>query len=119
MNITRAIDWERKAKAAERNYVHDVFGEQQLYLEELATHPDYQSRGAGTQLVSRGIERGRRQGVNVTLLAQPTAEEFYLRRGFAEMRNISIESVDGDEAFVFNVMAYNFDENRDEVPFCL
>ncbi|KAF9691494.1 hypothetical protein EKO04_010311 [Ascochyta lentis] len=111
LNITRAIDWEHKFNAAERKYVLDVFGEQQLYLYELATHPDYQLRGAGTMLVERGIERGRREGVNVTLIAQPTAEGFYLKKGFKEIRNISIESVDKDEAFGFNIMAYGFDED--------
>ncbi|KAJ4336296.1 hypothetical protein N0V95_008643 [Ascochyta clinopodiicola] len=110
-NITRAIDWERKFNTAEREFVTDVFGKQQVYLLELATHPDYQSRGAGTRLVERGVERGRREGVNVTLIAQPTAEGFYLNRGFREIQNISIESVDGDEEFGFNVMAYGFDTN--------
>ncbi|KZM26858.1 uncharacterized protein EKO05_0011432 [Ascochyta rabiei] len=111
MNITRAIDWERKFNAAEREFVQDVFGKQQVYLFELATHPDYQSKGAGTRLVEIGVERGRREGVNVTLIAQPTAEGFYLKRGFKEIRNISIESVDRNEEFEFNVMAYDLDTN--------
>lgn len=98
----------RKFNAAEKKYVHDVFGERQLYLYELATHPDYQLRGAGTRLVERGIEKGRREGVNVTLIAQPTAEGFYFKKGFKETRNISIESVDEDETFGYNIMAYDF-----------
>lgn len=46
--------------------------------------------------------------MNVTLIAQPTAEGFYLSRGFREVKNVSMVSVDGDQEFGFNVMAYNF-----------
>lgn len=108
MNITRAVDYEHKFNAARRKYVDNVFGADQLYLHELGTHPDYQARGAGTQLVVSGLKRGDTAGVNVSLVAQPTAETFYLHRGFQEVNNISIESVDGDQAFRYNVMAYNF-----------
>ncbi|KAF2026682.1 hypothetical protein EK21DRAFT_18291, partial [Setomelanomma holmii] len=68
----------------------DVFGPDQLYLHTLATHPDYQLRGAGTQLVNSGLERGRRAGVNVTLLAAPTARGFYLEAGFGDRGNVSV-----------------------------
>ncbi|KAH6643046.1 hypothetical protein C7974DRAFT_115820 [Boeremia exigua] len=107
MNITRAIDYERKFNAAKKTHVDDVFGTEQLYLEQLATHPDYQSRGAGTRLIESGLERGKRIGVNVTLIAEPTAENFYVHRGFREASNISLESVDGDQSFEYNVMAYD------------
>lgn len=104
-----------KFNAVEKKYVFDVFGESQLYLYELATHPDYQLRGTGTRLVQRGIERGYRDIVNVTLLAQPTAEGFYFKNGFREVRNISVDSVDGDESFDYNVMTYDFDTITMEV----
>lgn len=94
---------------AKQEFIDNVFGLEQIYLADLATHPDYQSRGAGTRLVTVGIEEGRKRSVNVTLLAQPTAETFYLGRGFKEVRNISVEAVDGETEFGFNVMAYDFD----------
>lgn len=108
MNITRALDYERKFNAAKREHVDGAFGSDQLYLEQLGTHPVYQARGAGTRLVESGLERGRKAGVNVSLIAQPTAEAFYLHRGFREAKNISIESVDGDQVFGYNIMAYGF-----------
>jgi GNAT superfamily N-acetyltransferase len=71
----------------------------------LATHPRYQLHGAGTQLVRSGIESAEE---DITLIAQPTAEGFYLHIGFVEVVNISIASVDRDEEFWFNVMKYDF-----------
>lgn len=114
MNVTRALDYIRKFNAAEHKYVFDVFGESQVYLYELATHPDYQLRGAGTRLVERGIEKGLREGVNVTLVAQPSAEGFYFKKGFKEMRNITVDSVDGDQIFGYNVMAYDLEKHTSD-----
>jgi GNAT superfamily N-acetyltransferase len=89
--------------------VFDVFGETQIYLYELATHPDYQLKGAGTPLIELRIENGRRDGVDVTLVAQPSAKGSYFKKGFIEIRNISVNSVDGDQTFWCNVMSYDFD----------
>lgn len=108
LNITRALDWEPKFNALIETHIVEYFAPKQLYLNTLVTHPDYQLHGAGTRLVSVGIEMGRKEGVNVTLIAQPTAEGFYLSRGFREVRNVSVGSVDGDREFGFNVMAYDF-----------
>ncbi|USP76853.1 hypothetical protein yc1106_04127 [Curvularia clavata] len=98
----------RKLDAAKLEYVDKPFGSNQLYLDTLCTHPDFQLHGAGTRLVSRGIEIGREHNLNVTLIAQPTAAGFYAHLGFDSIVNISISSVDEDEYFGYNVMAYNF-----------
>jgi len=108
MNLTRAIDMDHKSTAAKRKYVDKPFGSNQLYLNILCTHPDFQLHGAGTRLVSRGVEIGRRNNLNVTLVALPTSEGFYTHIGFKSIVNFSISAVDQDEHFRYNVMAYNF-----------
>ncbi|KAF2732233.1 hypothetical protein EJ04DRAFT_578490 [Polyplosphaeria fusca] len=108
MNVTRALDYKHKFDAAKNKYLDEVFGSEQLYLTLLGTHPDYQLHGAGSRLLERGIEVGKTNNVNVTLIAQPTAEGFYVHNGFFSAKNISITSADEDESFRYNVMAYNF-----------
>ncbi|OAF99180.1 uncharacterized protein CC84DRAFT_1264196 [Paraphaeosphaeria sporulosa] len=111
LNLTRAVAWDHQWNALARKNLAP-FGGNQLYLELLGTHPAYQGRGAGSILVKSGLERARKEmeegelDVNVTLIAQPTAETFYMGMGFKEMRNMTMEGVDG-ESFVFNVMAYD------------
>jgi GNAT superfamily N-acetyltransferase len=109
LNVTRAIDYIQKFTAAKRKHLDQVFGTDQLYLDTLATHPHYQLRGAGTQLVNAGIGRGRKDHVNVTVIAEPTAETFYVHLGFTSVVNISITSVDNDQIFRYVVMAYDFE----------
>jgi GNAT superfamily N-acetyltransferase len=99
---------EHKATAAKRKYVDEPFGSNQLYLDLLATHPDFQLHGAGTRLVRRGVEMGRKDNINVTLIALPSSEGFYAHIGFDSITNFSISSVDEDEYFRYDVMAYNF-----------
>lgn len=89
-----------------RKNVDDYFGKDQLYLELLATHPDYQGRGAGTRLVRNGLQRAHEANINATLIAAATAESFYIYLGFTSITNISVETVDGDQKFRFDVMAY-------------
>ncbi|KAK7181603.1 acetyltransferase [Paraphaeosphaeria sporulosa] len=111
LNLTRAVAWDHQWNTLARKNLAP-FGGNQLYLELLGTHPAYQGRGAGSSLVKSGLERARKEmeegelDVNVTLIAQPTAETFYMGMGFKEMRNMTMEGVDG-ESFVFNVMAYD------------
>lgn len=62
-------------------------------------------------MVERGIAKGTRECANITLVAQPTAEGFYLKKGFREVRNISVDSIDGDQVFWYNVMAHDFDSD--------
>lgn len=108
MNFTRAMDMSRKSTDALYRYVEEPFGPDQLYLDTLGVHPDYQLHGAGTRLVAKGVERGRKEGVNVTLVALPTSEGFYAHIGWKSWKNFTIETVDGDREFRYDVMAYDF-----------
>lgn len=105
MNITRAVDYDHKFHTLKHQHVDVPFGATQLYLNTLGTHPAYQGRGAGTQLLIAGLERANNQPFNVTLIAQPTAESFYIRSGFVPIQQIVVTSVDGDEEFPYVVMA--------------
>ncbi|KAH7381144.1 hypothetical protein DE146DRAFT_277847 [Phaeosphaeria sp. MPI-PUGE-AT-0046c] len=108
MNLTRANYMNDKSTDVLRKYVEEPFGQDQLYLDMLGVHPDYQLHGAGTRLVAQGVERGGKAGVNVTLVALPTSEGFYAHIGFTSYKNFTIGSVDGDREFGYDVMAYDF-----------
>ncbi|KAK4946316.1 hypothetical protein LTR10_014514 [Elasticomyces elasticus] len=106
-NATRAADWQQKFAKEHNKYLNDVYGHNQFYLAVLATHPDFQGRGYGEQLVLSGIEMAPILDLDtVTLIATPVGEPVYFSLGFRPIANISITSVDEDMAFPFDVMVY-------------
>ncbi|KXJ87047.1 acyl-CoA N-acyltransferase [Microdochium bolleyi] len=69
-------------EAAERARV--MGDERHYYLDTLATHPDYQRRGAGSMLVRWGVDRAAQDGVGVYLDASKDGLPLYERCGFAD-----------------------------------
>ena len=87
--------------------MNQVYGRDQFHLAALATHPDFQGRGYGEQLVLSGIEMAPVLDLDtVTLIATPVGEPVYFSLGFRSIANISITSVDEDMVFPFDVMVY-------------
>ncbi|KAK5454987.1 hypothetical protein LTS15_005707 [Exophiala xenobiotica] len=107
-NSTRAADFDQKFSKAQHKYLNDVYGSNQFYLAVLATHPDFQGRGYGEQLVLSGIDMAPTLGLDVvTLIATPMGEPVYFSLGFQSIANFSVTSIDGDMAFPYDVMIHS------------
>ncbi|RMX77828.1 hypothetical protein D0869_09574 [Hortaea werneckii] len=52
------------------------------YLEIIATHPQYQGRGAGSMMINWGLERADQDNVEAYLEASPEAVSLYEKLGF-------------------------------------
>jgi len=52
------------------------------YLECLAVHPKYQSRGHGRALVSWGLEKAQEEGIACSVIAAEGKEQFYQNCGY-------------------------------------
>jgi ribosomal protein S18 acetylase RimI-like enzyme len=82
---------------AKRVYFDENYGEEQLYLGMLACHPDYQKRGAGEMLCRWGLDKGKADGLNLTLFASPMGSRLYRRLGFEEIGSFRTQVVGEDE----------------------
>ncbi|KAI1625746.1 hypothetical protein EDD37DRAFT_316808 [Exophiala viscosa] len=106
-NATRAADWDQKFSKEHNKYLNEVYGRNQFYLAALATHPDFQGREYGEQLVLSGLQMAPILDLDtVTLIATPVGEPVYFSLGFRSVANISITSVGEDMVFPFDVMVY-------------
>lgn len=99
VNISRAIDFDHQFTVAWHEYLDKPYPRsQQYYLNTLATHPDYQRRGAGGALVKSGIEFGQRtngnENVTATLIATEVGEPLYLHLNWESIKIFTVKSLD-------------------------
>ncbi|KAH6628912.1 acyl-CoA N-acyltransferase [Chaetomium tenue] len=72
------------------------YGEEQLHLWMLITHPDFRRRGAGTQLCNWGVEEAaRRGGWILTVMASPMGKNLYDHLGY-NLVGYGTAQVDGE-----------------------
>lgn len=106
-NQTRATDADWQLNAAKDQYIDKAYP-RQLYLNTLATHPDWDGNGFAALNLDWGIGLAKTLGEPVTLIATPTGYLLYNHIGFRSLKNISIEMLDGwqGEPLWFEVMEY-------------
>jgi ribosomal protein S18 acetylase RimI-like enzyme len=89
-----------------------LYGQRHFTLQVLATHPDWQRRGAGTMLCRWGITVSLFTGTTISVFASPMGQALYSRLGFCLMSRVEL-AVEGDEeSVVVSAMGYeaNFNE---------
>lgn len=117
-NLTRAVHFQQMVEDAECRYLVKPFGPQ-LQLALLATHPSWDGHGFAaqhlqwgkTQLDQLGEELSSR--LPITLMATPAGFPLYIDEGFKGLKNVTLERLDGKEAFWYEAMAY--EQPGDEV----
>lgn len=82
--------------AAKKSYFDDKYKTCHCHLRILATHPDFQRRGAASALCRWGMENARERGVPVTVLASPMGEKIYGHLGFQYLGSVPVQ-VEGEE----------------------
>ena len=98
-NFARMDEFRNSIDKAKQEYFDSKYGNEQLFLLSLATHPDYQRRGAAANLCAWGMKEAERRGVNMTLFSSPMAQWLYSRLGFKEVGMVHMQ-VEGDDAFL-------------------
>jgi hypothetical protein len=115
-NLTRAASFIRQTNAIEEKYFSSDAYPDQLYLNLLATHPDWDGNGFGARQVEWGMnlsrtleasESLRELGMPVTLLATPAGWVLYDSLGFEGLKNATVEMVDGDGELWYEVMEWD------------
>ena len=82
------------------------FGTKQLHLRVLATHPDYQRRGAATQHCKWGMKPAKEQDVAIALFSSSVGNEsslwqkFYSHIGFETLARLCVQ-VEGEKEKLF------------------
>jgi GNAT superfamily N-acetyltransferase len=98
-NPARMSEFRKQLSKAKKIWFDTQYGDEQLNLMILATHPDYRRQGAGMLLVEWGMEEVERRGGAITLFSSPMGFPLYKKLGFHQVGLVHCQ-VDGEDEFV-------------------
>lgn len=111
-NGARILEFRKQVKVAKDKFFDPMYGDRQLNLMILATHPSYRRLGAARMMMDWGIEKARKERLSITLLSSPMGLFVYEKLGFKSMGQIHVQ-VEGEEEFLeLPVMSWTSPEGK-------
>ncbi|ROW07498.1 hypothetical protein VPNG_07097 [Cytospora leucostoma] len=112
LNMTRVRHFTSVMQEAREKYI-DPIG-RQVFLDLLATHPDWDGNGFAShhlrwgkgQLGRGGGDGGAGEALPLTLVATPAGYPLYVSQGFEGLRNATVGRLDGEGVLWQEVMKY-------------
>jgi len=92
---------------AKKTHFDKVYGDRQVYLVILATHPKYQRHGAGTRHCQWGMQLAKTKKAAVTLFSSPMGTALYTELGFKMLDHVSVQVTGEEEKLSIGVMTYD------------
>lgn len=114
-NLTRMDAFTAAIQSAKQSYFDSKHKSHHLHLRILATHPDYQRRGAGSALCRWGIEHAAAQKEPVTLFASPMGQKLYTYLGFEYLGTVPVQVEGEDEKLSIGAMMYSHNPNETNI----
>jgi predicted acetyltransferase len=91
---------------AQERYFDSIYGPIQLSLAQLATHPDYQRRGAASMMMAWGIARAEEEKWPITVFGGAASYKLYVAFGFKTLVTVTTQVLDEEEKIEFPGMAW-------------
>ncbi|CAO2655442.1 Nn.00g105060.m01.CDS01 [Neocucurbitaria sp. VM-36] len=98
---------------AKKTFFDDVYGDQQIHLRILATHPDWQRHGAGTKHCNWGRDVANEHRIPVTVLSSPLGGQLYSYLGYDTLGFFKVQ-VEGEDVKLSIGAMIKYYENEDE-----
>jgi GNAT superfamily N-acetyltransferase len=95
-NQRRMTEFRKQLKAAKASYFDDAYGDSQLNLMILATHPKYRRHGAALKLMQWGMDKAEQEHAALTLFSSPMGLPLYSKLGFTTKTLVQVQ-VEGEE----------------------
>ena len=83
------------------------YGDRQMSLRQMATHPDYWRRGAGHLVVDWGVKKAIEAGIAIVMFASPMGKKLYEKFGFHELGTVYVHSLGDEESLNVSGMAWD------------
>lgn len=103
-------------QSAKESYFNSNYQSHYLHLRILATHPDFQRRGAASALCRWGIEHAGERKQPVTVFASPMGQKLYIYLGFEYLGTVPVQVEGEDEKLSIGAMVYSYPDEADISP---
>ncbi|KAK4552352.1 hypothetical protein LTR86_010523 [Recurvomyces mirabilis] len=110
-NVTREAQVLAYMDDIEQNYYSNLT-HTELYLNVIATHPDWDGHGFGAAQVEYGLGKAKEAGANVTLVATPAGYPLYASLGFEAVANVTMQMFDGLGVLWLEYMRWDIERAR-------
>jgi ribosomal protein S18 acetylase RimI-like enzyme len=98
--------WTDTTSASKKLLFDSQFGTSHFQLQLLATSPQFQRQGAGSQLVRWGMQLAEYLNVAISVFASPMGEQLYLRLGFRRLASVFVHVEKEKESVELAAMVY-------------
>ncbi|KAL2869464.1 uncharacterized protein BJX67DRAFT_379018 [Aspergillus lucknowensis] len=92
--------------AAKQQYFDSVYGDRQVHLWILGTHPQYQRHGFGTKQCVWGMEFAKAHAAPVTVFSSPMGGALYASLGFRTLGQVVVQVEGEEEKLTIGAMIY-------------
>lgn len=111
-NPARAKAFRQCGIEGKQRYFDNVYGDAQIHLQILGTHPDYMHHGHGTNLCKWGMSKAVKDNVVVSILAGPIGKPLYSHLGFKYLGTLVVQVPDEEEKVYMYAMVLDEREER-------
>ncbi|KAK7703215.1 hypothetical protein SLS64_009191 [Diaporthe eres] len=115
-NIEHMNAFTTALQSAKESYFECKYQSHHLHLRILATHPDFQRRGAASALCRWGIDYAGERKQPVTLFASPMGQKLYTHLGFDYLGTVPVQVEGEDEKLSIGAMIYSCPDETDISP---
>ncbi|KAG6354228.1 hypothetical protein INS49_004832 [Diaporthe citri] len=115
-NIEHMNAFATALQSAKKSYSDSKYQSHHLHLRILATHPDFQRRGAASALCRWGVEYAGERKQPGTLFASPMGRKLYTYLGFKYLGTVPVQVEGEDEKLSIGAMMYSYPDEGDISP---
>lgn len=103
-------------QSAKKSYFESKYQSNHPHLRIIATHPEFQRRGAASALCRWGMEHARARKEPVTLFASPTGQKLYTHLGSDYLGTAPVQVEGEHEKLSIGAMIYPCDSDETDLP---
>jgi GNAT superfamily N-acetyltransferase len=111
-NLKRMAAFRDAGSKGNELFFNDAYGDDQIHLRILGTHPDYMRRGFGSTLTKWGMSMAKDESLVVSLMAGPMGSLLYSHLGFRSLGKVVVQVPEEVEKVYLEPMVFETEKKE-------